>query len=710
MRLNLSILATLFRTELRMVLRDRRIIVAAILLPLLILPLMFFGSNWSMKQRERKVQSMAGSYAVTGSRAAEVRELLSRAHERALAKGQTNGLFEEITVTNAVAALNAGEIQVIVEGLNAQEAREKEAANKPPTASSKAAQKPDRSGDKVRRDEKHLPLVDSLVIRLTGRNDRDDSTGTIARLRTALEETRLAARRELLKAANFPVPLEELGTIKQVDLASQGQVAGLALGRMMTLLLLLFVLTGGTVVATDLLAGEKERGTLETLLTTGAGRLEIVLAKHLTVLTVGMLIAFIQSANLLVYIGFKLVPVPGSLAAAVSPWTAALLLALFLPVAALAASVLLLVSGKARTYKEAQLLFFPVFLIGLAPALAPLMPGLTLKSAIALAPVAGIAVAIKEILIGHFDWAMITVTWFATALPAVWLTRISVRFLSAEHLITAADPDVAQLGGGPAMFQQHVWRWFAVMWALLLMLGNYLEKADLRLQLFVNLVGIFLGASTLMLRFYRLNPREALALRLPRPAVWLGTLIAVPGGIISAVGLFQLASLVFPVPSRLLEAFNQSVLPDTIPFWQLLFFLSLMPGVLEEIAFRGMLLHGLRNRMHPALLALVVGMVFGLFHGTLFRFAPTACLGVMLAAVVLLTGSILPAMLWHCLNNALGVLAAHHEIPLTEFDAAGYLTGAGMLVLGFWIIWRHRTAYPELRLRRSERYGGQRKT
>jgi len=65
---------------------------------------------------------------------------------------------------------------------------------------------------------------------------------------------------------------QALAPLTKHDLASRRQVAGLALGRGITLLLMLFILTGGAIVATDSIAGEKERGTLETLLTTAASR------------------------------------------------------------------------------------------------------------------------------------------------------------------------------------------------------------------------------------------------------------------------------------------------------------------------------------------------------------------------------------------------------------------------------------------------------
>ena len=129
----------------------------------------------------------------------------------------------------------------------------------------------------------------------------------------------------------------------------------------------------------------------------------------------------------------------------------------------------------------------------------------------------------------------------------------------------------------------------------------------------------------------------------------------------------------------------------------LLLFLTVLPGIFEELTFRGMLLHGLHRRLRPALLVLVVGVVFGIYHVALFRFVPTACLGVMFAAVTLLTGSIYPAMLWHALNNALGVLAYKLQVPEAGLDPVCYFAAGGMLAAAFWIFWRNRTPYPGLK-------------
>jgi sodium transport system permease protein len=715
MKLNFSSIATLFRAEMRMVMRDQRILITSILLPLLVTPLMFLGSNWSLHRREKQLRNLVYRYAITGSEAGEVRSLIALAKEIR----QTNTVaepprtkplsgtkaapqvrpfqFEEVAFTNAAVALSKGEIHLVLQGFDGSEHDEAEAllSSAPRTISGRT-----NATSEIKDEEGETPQAGIPSIRLVYRADRDDSAAAMSQMQDGLRAARRARRVELLKARGFPLPPQQMAVTHELDLASKRQVAGLALGRALALLLLLFILPSGAVVAMDSLAGEKERGTLETLLTTAVRRGDILVAKGLVIIAIALMITLIQTANLLVYAGFKLLPVPPGLAAAVTPGVAILLFILFLPMAALAANVLLLISGCARTYKEAQMYFMPVLLLGLLPALAPFLPGMSLHSVMVLVPIANLALAAREILVGSFDWPLIILAWLVTCAAAGWMTRLGLRVLSAERLIIAGDTDAAQFKGGAALFERQVWIWFGILWAALLVAGNYMEKVDLRVQILINLVVLLFGACCLMLRRYRLAPREALALRAPRPAVWLGVLVAVPGGLLTALGLFRLANFVLPVSTKMTETFNEAVFPRSIPMVQLVFFLTVLPGIFEEITFRGMLLYGLHKRLRPASLALVVGLAFGIYHVTLFRFVPTACLGVMFAAVTLLTGSIFPSMLWHCLSNAAGILTYKLQIPETELTPTCYACGAGLLAVAFWIFWRNRTPYPGLRGRK----------
>jgi sodium transport system permease protein len=704
---------TLFRTELRMVLRDRRILATSILLPLLVTPLLLLASTWSVKKREQTLEKTAARYAVTGSRSDAVRALTDAARKLPPAT-ETNKPagprfnFTEVSTDEPLAALHRGDLELVLEGLTAAEVQAEtntlgHTASDPASGKTNAplAKAGSRGTDDLADDERiaaELP-----VVRVVFRGDRDMSMAALNRMLDALRDTRRQQQAALLLAERFPVKPASLGKVTEINLASGGHVAGLTLGRAVTLFVLMFVLMGGAVVATDSLAGEKERGTLETLLTTSARRIDILAAKRLVIVALGVMITVLQAGNLLVCVGFKLLPVPVNLAAAVTPWTVVLLLLLYLPLVALVANVLLLVSGLSRSYKEAQLYFFPVFILGLVPALAAMLP-IPLRSAIAAVPIANLSVAVKEVLIGTFDWPMIVLSWVITAGAASWISRVGVRVLSSERMITASETDAVQFAGGAALFERHVLRWFAVLWALLLIVSNYTQTADLRVQLVINLVGLFFGASCLMIWRYRLSPASVLALRLPRPAAWAAVLLGVPGGLIVASGLFTLTSFLLPVPEKMLESFEESLLPKGVPATQLLFFMTVLPGVFEEIAFRGVLLHGLRRRLHPLVLALVVGAIFGIFHVALYRFVPTAALGVFLALLTMLTGSIYPAMLWHALSNGLGVVLHLSGMPITQLDAFGYVAGAGLLATAFYIAWRHQTPYPGLRPWRKQEF------
>ena len=690
MKLRLAIVFTIFRTELRMLLRDRRVLLTSLVLPMLITPLLMLGSKTTVQRYEKTLREMTYHYAVTGPKAAAVRELVRATRARMDSGSKTNRAqfrFVEEQSDDAPNALAKGSIHFILEGSGPGGQPAAASTNTPAQA------KPGNLAHKKR----ERSAAGAWTVKVVCRGDRDDSGSGSSYISDALQETRRVQRVELLTSRGFPVKPSELAVVDKKDLASKRQVAGLALGRGITLVLMLLILTGGAVVAIDSIAGEKERGTLETLLTTAASRGEILAAKHLGVLAIALLITLVQSANLLVYVGFKLLPLPANLAAAVTPGAVVLLLFMYLPVAALIASVLLLVSGCAHTYKEAQMYFMPVLLLGLVPALVPFLPGISLRSIIVLLPVANIAVAVKDILTGTFDWPMIALAWLVTAAATVWATRAGVRFLLAERLITASERDVVAAKGGLPLFERHVWRWFALLWAVLILVSGYSEKLDVRFQIVINLVVLFFGAVCLMLRHYHLDPRVALALRAPKPLVWLGVLCAVPGGFIAALGVFQLSNYFLPAPTGIIESFSESALPKNVPFWQLLLCLTVLPGIFEEFTFRGLLLHGLHRRLRPAALVLVVGVVFGIYHVALFRFVPTACLGAMFAAVTLLTGSIYPAMLWHALSNALGLLAYKLQIPESGLDPVCYLAAGGLLAVAFWIFWRNRTPYPGLK-------------
>src|SRR5262249_46323426 len=148
------------------------------------------------------------------------------------------------------------------------------------------------------------------LITVVYRGDRDASDNAREQMLALLRMARQQDSQSALVQNGFPGDPKQLFSVEDSSIATHGQVTGSLVGRFITLFLVMMLFTGGAVAAMDIISGEKERGTLETLLTTAAGRSEIVAAKQLAITTVGLVITLIQGLNFLLYIKLKVIALP----------------------------------------------------------------------------------------------------------------------------------------------------------------------------------------------------------------------------------------------------------------------------------------------------------------------------------------------------------------------------------------------------------------
>lgn len=654
-----SALGVLFRNEVRMLLRDTRTILIAVLAPLILFPMMAIILNAVENRDQERLEQAIFSWALVGDTADWARPIL----ERALANRSDSSLvgFVEQPATDAGTALAEGDLNLLV--------RARELDGEPP----------------------------SFVLEYRGRSDFSQAAAEA--FRAVLSDAREDLRDSVFSAAGFPVARGEVAVVETQNVATQAQEAGAFLGLALTPFLILLMLGGGSIVAADAISGEKERGTLETLLTSAASRKEIVRAKLLAVVVVGLAVAVINVTNLLIYSTLGLIDLPSQLAVSVSLIELLGLLVLILPITVLVGSALLLLSGVSKSYKEYQTYFFPVFLIFLVPSMAALLPGMELRSAIVFVPIAGIGVAIRDLLLGDLDLLFGLFALVSTAGTALWLTRVTERTLSNERLISNAGLDEADLVGGPALFPRHVLAWFLGFWVIFFVTALWFgETLGVRGQLVVNLVVIFFGGSVLVARRYRLPFRATFNLKGTHPLIMAVVLIGAPSALVLGLGISEFVNTwLFPVPQGMAEAMEEGMGLD-MSLGQLLFFLALMPAIFEEFAFRGLLVSGLRGTRLPRWgVVLLGGLIFGAFHVSLSRIFPTAWLGMNLVVVVLLTRSLWPAVLWHFLNNAIALWASKTDLIDAEtFVLPAWTIPAAMLglALTWWVMARFGRATP----------------
>ncbi|GIW70784.1 MAG: hypothetical protein KatS3mg102_0326 [Planctomycetota bacterium] len=200
-------------------------------------------------------------------------------------------------------------------------------------------------------------------------------------------------------------------------------------------LVIIMCFSGALYPAIDLGAGEKERGTLETLLLTPARRSELVAGKFLVVLLAGLLAAALNVASLSLTLASGWAEARG-IALVFEPLAAVLTVLLMVPTAAIFAALLLAISVYARSFREAQSYAVPLNFLVIVPAFFSMIPGFELDPILALVPVLNVTLALKEIWTGTVQAGMLALIFASTAAYAAvailacaaWFRRESVLF------------------------------------------------------------------------------------------------------------------------------------------------------------------------------------------------------------------------------------------------------------------------------------------
>ncbi len=245
---------------------------------------------------------------------------------------------------------------------------------------------------------------------------------------------------ERLTARDVPKKVLTPFEIRQANVASEKKVSGNVVGMVIPYLVILMCLTGAIYPAVDLTAGEKERGTLETLLTSPTPRTHLVVGKALVVLTVSLSTAFLALASnaeaLIVLKGLTAkAPKGGALALAVDPASLAAVLVLMVPLAVFFSAMMVAVGLFSRSAKEANSYLQPMVIVTIIPALAAAAPGVELNYGLALIPVVNVSLATKDIMSGGGHWNYVAVVFLAMSLYGALALAAAVALFEREEVL-----------------------------------------------------------------------------------------------------------------------------------------------------------------------------------------------------------------------------------------------------------------------------------
>ncbi len=401
-----NIISTIFKKELREVLRDKRMIYLIILLPFFTYPVLFtligkVGQNQQEKIRDDKVTLLVNPESAD---LPLVKTL----------EAMPNLEVEPLSFTKEMIDTMSSAIGVQID------------------------QKADTSGDL------------SIAIYFDESKDllnarKHQVVGAIKAYEEQVVQQRLA-QQELPPEFIDPVILEE------VNMASDEQIAGKILGSFLPMLLLIFIFVGCIYIAIDITSGEKERKTLQSLFTAPIHVPEIIAGKFLAVFSVGLVSALMNVLSLMVAMLIQVRLIGGADAMgtfAISISTQGWLwigLIVFLTTIFLAALTLAVVQ-LANSYKEAQSYVSPLMMVVIIPAVLSQMPGMELTMSTAMIPMLNIALALGAVLKGTYDIVLIGTVAASVVVYASLALWLASKVFKNENVTTGQKVSLKKLFG-----------------------------------------------------------------------------------------------------------------------------------------------------------------------------------------------------------------------------------------------------------------------
>jgi len=676
----------LTRKELRETLRDRRTIITLVLMPLLVYPLLsvafrqFFFSTYS-KATDIEWR-IAGNNDETLSKFGE--QLREGGQLIQQIDGEEQDLPKVLWFTNSMLeeAVRKGDIDLGVR--------------------SQFVPSPDLpDGGQLQFDLFYQP--DSALSRTI--------VDYVERRLWAFDQIKSSERLRQQSKSGLPHTIWRRQSIK----GETGQVVSMA--TLVPLILILMTITGAVYPAIDLTAGERERGTLESLMAAPLPRLSMLLAKYFAVLTVALLTAGANLAGMSITVystglGPMLFGEHG-----LSPSGIAIILSLLVLFAAFFSALLLAVTSFARSFKEAQAYLIPFMLLAIAPGFLSVMPGIELSGVLAVVPLVNIVLLARDVLQGTINPLLAGAAVVSTALYGVASLSLAARIFGSDAILYGSQASWADLFRRPDQLRSQptisgAALCAAVVFALqnvlsgLLALGSSAMPLEVKLLLSAALGGIlYLAVPLGIARTQFVSLRKGFQLR-------LGPILAYVGALILGLSLWGFAHEIVLLTQGLAWTNVDFKKLGADDFFEKIKHLSplllvgtmaIAPAVCEEWLFRGYLLGALRGRL-PAWAAIAAtGVLFGLFHVFVsietgwVRFLPSTLLGLVLGWICWRTKSVFPGMLLHATHNGLLVLIGHYQEQLTKLGIGvqekehlprlWLVAAAGGVAMGVVIVW-----------------------
>ncbi|MDY0382886.1 MAG: ABC transporter permease subunit [Atribacterota bacterium] len=397
--MNRKNIGLVYKKEIQGAIRDRRTLISMVVVPLIFYPLLFLGIGYFSLMGQKNSETIPSTISIIGAKnSPELVEIFEKENNITVIQSENNS-NDDMMGENIHLTIDIPEaIEIDYRGNNSV-------------------------------------LASPIIMHY----DSTAQSSLVAKKRvTALIDT---YRRNIIEERlnkiglnnDFLEPFQE----QWMDIAPQEKKIGFMLGSILPYLIIILIFIGAMNSAVDITAGEKERGTLATLLVSQLNRLEIVLGKYFSVMTISAISMFLGLIGL--SIAF-LVPayMLGEISIINVHFSFPLFLFFFLilaPLVGFASAILILIGIFARNTKEASTYTTPIYMGAIFLGMLSLSQGIELSRPLFFIPILNNSFVFKELLMGTVNWAHISATLISNIGIALLALFAAAKLFNKENVI-----------------------------------------------------------------------------------------------------------------------------------------------------------------------------------------------------------------------------------------------------------------------------------
>lgn len=455
------------------------------------------------------------------------------------------------------------------------------------------------------------------------------------------------------------------------DRASKEESVGNILGKILPFLLITSILMGALYPSIDTTTGEKERGTLETLLTLPVRNEELIMGKFLAVATVSVVSALLNLVSM-AFMGIFLseminASTEGSMSIDLAGFIPAIIIVILCVIAfaLFISAITMCVTTFAKSFKEANNYTTPLLLVVMLTGYIGFIPNIELTPLMAAIPVVNICLLIGNLLVFKYNLSLILIVLVSNVAYAALAVMALSKIYNSEDILFGESGVSLQIftsrkdlkKGGVPNFSDAILV-AAVSMLLLLYAGTLLQLKFPFLGVLWTQV-LILAVPAFAAWYTKKDFKQTFSLKAPKATDILGAALLEVGTFLSVTMISVALTYIWPQDAA---SVNESfmLMLEGVGFIPALLVIALAPAICEEALFRGYFLAAAKKKFKPWTAILIVAAMFGIYHMSLVKFFTTGLLGIALCYAAYKSGSIVLSCLMHFINNAFSVVVLYY--------------------------------------------------